>query len=433
MAKKFTKSENYDRHLTIIDAGCGMLYKNPYNQYHIEEKGDNIFMVQSQLPHKNKQMSKNLSQTKRTFVTSTKVQNHIDLSLSTQPNQESTEDNLHKLSQLNQSQIKREQNYSSRIPVNNKGYCITGRTFGIDDNKANSTMKERRTDNYFTDMNCHTSQSTMLKNSMINDDDKNNSSYQKNLPKFASTSRANVFTNLTKSNFKDKNGTDGRDLYSLTKSMKTNCFGCNTTNKHFTNYSDLPQTDMCNTRSIMKAETSRASNIKCGFMNSKMFWKDSLNLRKNGKRDKLLNGAMSQRNNQMKYSVSYNNLPRKTVQPNLQNVPRLLHSTRNEDENQTVEDELATTFDDFHHNAKLFLLGLRQKEARCFKINRNCQLDEIADQVLRANRLKKDLELFPHAKKQIWKDEISRANNCEDEAFEKRTKEFLAMNKDNFF
>lgn len=91
-------------------------------------------------------------------------------------------------------------------------------------------------------------------------------------------------------------------------------------------------------------------------------------------------------------------------------------------------------FDKWHHQSKLLLLGMRSKETKnSFIVNRNCQLDEIADQVMKSNRLQTDLSLFPNKKKLIWKEELKRANRMEGQNFAKRTKEFLAKNRDNFF
>lgn len=91
-------------------------------------------------------------------------------------------------------------------------------------------------------------------------------------------------------------------------------------------------------------------------------------------------------------------------------------------------------FDKWHHQSKLLLLNMRNKETKnSFIVNRNCQLDEIADQVLRSNRLQTDLSLFPNKKKMIWKEELKRANRMGGQNFAKRTKEFLAKNRDNFF
>ena len=457
----FTKSNHTMNKLKKVDVDpSGMLDKHQFTT-HCDDKGPNVFMVQSMLPSKNNDNKEKvlLSKTKRSFITNSKLQNCSDLSLSIMQNIESNDENIHKLSQLSQSQFKKEPQYGSRIPLYPKGHCITGYAFSINDSKANSSMKDLglkqktveinntdRTDaNYF-----ETSESVMQKNSMLIQDEKSDSNFVKKLPKFAMTSRVNntffkpngldkfggstdklssknsVFTKLRKNTI-DSN----KDFHNSSKGLKDNCIGCcNKNNKYIKTLTELPRSDEKLFNSIIKTESS-STGIKCGFMNSRVFWKDKMNAKKHSIREQLFNNIDQLRNYQTKYTLSYDKLPKKNPLPNLKES--LLQNINNEGDNLSVEDELATKYDTFHHNAKKFLLGLKQKEAKTFRINRNCQLDEIADQVLRANRLRKDLELFPENRRQIWKDEIKKANNMEDEAFTKRTKEFLAMNKDNFF
>ena len=96
----FTKSNHTMNKLKKVDVDpSGMLDKHQFTT-HCDDKGPNVFMVQSMLPSKNNDNKEKvlLSKTKRSFITNSKLQNCSDLSLSIMQNIESNDENIHKLS-----------------------------------------------------------------------------------------------------------------------------------------------------------------------------------------------------------------------------------------------------------------------------------------------------------------------------------------------
>lgn len=156
-------------------------------------------------------------------------------------------------------------------------------------------------------------------------------------------------------------------------------------------------------------------------------------------KDKLRIEKESQTNRVIKGLASFEHLTTRYMGKRDKAIPKLSKKEKNPKEimkalEKNISEKCNGRFDKWHHQSKLLLLNMRSKETKkSFIVNRNCQLDEIADQVMRSNRLHTDLSLFPNKKKMIWKEELRRANKMEGQNFAKMTKEFLAKNRDNFF